>query len=89
MTDTIDARTVTAEQMEQMSQPELKAMIPALVNAYNQSKNYEGGNLGLGDLSRLELRTQFYDRAYGLEQRILPISHAEWTERLTSGAPRP
>ncbi|MBI2234732.1 MAG: hypothetical protein HYU57_07100 [Micavibrio aeruginosavorus] len=89
MTDKIDAKTVTAAQMEQMSQPELKAMMTDLVNAYNKSKSYEDGNVGTGDISRLQLRTQFYDRAYGLEQRILPISHAEWNERLTSGAPKP
>lgn len=89
MTDKIDAKTVTAAQMEQMGPEELKAMMPALVNAYNQSKSYEDGNVGTGDISRLELRTQFYDRAYGLEQRTLPISHAEWNEKLTSGAPKP
>jgi hypothetical protein len=79
---TFDAKTVTREQLETLSADELKPFMVSLVSAYEESKNPA---TQIGDLSRLELRREFYDKAYGHDKIILPRSHAEYLEDLKDG----
>lgn len=78
---TFDAKTVTHAELETLTPDQLRPFMPALVNAYQASKDPA---TQMGDITRLQLRTAFFDKAY--ERAVLPISHAEYLENLKDGS---
>lgn len=80
----IDAKIVTQAEMKNLTAEGLRPLMVSLVNAYQESKDPK---TQIGDISRLQLRTAFYDKAWGPDKTILPCSHAEYLEELKDGKP--
>ena len=82
-----DPRTVTYEDMLGMTPEQQRAMLPQLVNTFQETqkvflKAQKAGeeNPKEPDYSRLSLYRDFHDSAY--ESNILPISHAAYREEI-------